>query len=457
MSDVENVVGYLRERREEHLGWTRDLCRIPSISTRPENKGDVRKAVEFTHGLCEQAGLKSRIMETAGHPLVYAEWLGAPGKPTFLVYGHVDVQPTGDLSLWDADPFEPVIKDGWLTCRGSSDDKGQVLMHVRAAAAWLAVEKKLPVNLKFLIEGEEEVGSPNLAPFVKEHAEMLKCDQVVISDTGMYDDGWPAVTVATRGLVYREVVISGPSHDLHSGSHGGAVANPANVLSALIASFHDGERRVTVPGFYDDVVEQTAEQRKAMAALPFDEQQYMREQGSPKGCGESGYSTAERRSIRPTLDVNGMTSGFQGEGANTIIPAKASAKISMRLVANQDAEKIGEAFAKAVRERCPDTVRVEVMTHGNDVDAYLAPHGSKCIEAAKRALKESFDKEPVMLFEGGSLPILPMFKNVLSADSLLLGFASPRCNAHGPNETVHLEDLDKGTEAIAKFLAYAAE
>ncbi len=453
---MDNVIEYLRGQRAEHLDWTRELCRIPSISTRPENKGDVRAAVEWTHRLCERIGLTSRIEETGGHPLVYAEWCNAPDAPTFLVYGHVDVQPTGDRALWEADPFDPVVKDGWLICRGSADDKGQVLMHLRAAAAWLATEKRLPVNLKFLIEGEEEIGSPNLAPFVEQNADLLKCDQVIISDTGLFDDGWPTITVGTRGLVYREIVLEGPRQDLHSGTHGGAVANPAVVLCEIIASLHDGKGRVAIPGFYDDVEKPSAKRRKEIDSLPFKERKYLKELGAPKAHGEKGFTTQERRSIRPTLEVNGMTSGFQGEGANTIIPARASAKVSMRLVASQNAVKIGKAFEKAIKDRCPDTVKLTMMRHGKDVDAYLAPTDSAFMKAAQRALKESFGKKPVLMFEGGSLPILPMFRKALKADSLLLGFASPRCNAHGPNEKANIDDLDRGTEALARFYGACA-
>jgi acetylornithine deacetylase/succinyl-diaminopimelate desuccinylase-like protein len=453
---LDNVIKYLRDRRPEHLEWTRELCRIPSISTRPEHKADVRESVEWTHQLCQRIGLNSRIEETGGHPLVYAECCNAPGRPTLLVYGHVDVQPTGERALWDADPFDPVVKNGWLICRGSADDKGQVLMHLRAAAAWLATEKRLPVNLKFLIEGEEEVGSPNLAPFVQQHADLLACDQVIISDTGLYEDGWPTVTVGTRGLVYREILLTGPKQDLHSGTHGGAIANPAVVLSEIIASLHDKNGKVTVPGFYADVEKPTAKRRREIASLPFSERKYLKELGAPRPYGEKGFSTQERRSIRPTLEVNGMTSGFQGEGANTIIPARASAKVSMRLVAKQNALKIGKAFEKAIKQRCPETVKLTMLRHGQDVDAYLAPTDSPYMQAALQALGASFRKTPVLMFEGGSLPILPMFKKALKADSLLLGFASPRCNAHGPNEKARIDDLDRGTEAIARFLGGAS-
>lgn len=450
---MNKVVEFLKANRAQHLQWAVDLCRFPSISTRPENKGDVAASVKWTHELCQQIGLKSQIMETGGHPLVYAEWCQAAGQPTFLAYGHVDVQPTGDRALWDADPFEPTQKGEWLICRGSSDDKGQVLLYLRAAQAWLATTGKLPVNLKFLIEAEEEIGSPNLAGFVQKHREMLRCDQILISDTGMYEDGWPTITYGTRGLVYREVKLSGPTHDLHSGSHGGAVANVTHVLAELIAGLHDAHGRVMIPGFYDKVVNPSDEERRMMASLPFDEARYIADLGAPAPFGEAGYSTLERRSSRPTLDCNGIYGGFSGAGANTIIPAKAGAKVSMRLVPNQEATEVSALFEKTIRQRCPHSVRLELLDHGA-ADPYMAPLDSPAMKAARQALHEAFHRETALIREGGSLPILPMFKRVLGADSLMLGFASPHCNAHGPNEKVRIPDLDSGAEAIARLLGH---
>ncbi len=455
---MKNVIDYLAAHRAEHLEWARDLCRIPSISTRPEHAADVRKSVEWTRDLCQRVGFSARVVDTPRHPLVCAEWCNAPGKPTWLVYGHVDVQPTGDRALWDADPFDPVVKGDWLICRGSSDDKGQVLLYLRAAAAWLATEKKLPINLKLLIEGEEEIGSPNLGEFVGKSRDALKCDGILISDTGMHEDGLPTITVGTRGLVYKEVRLSGPKHDLHSGSHGGAIANPAVVLARLIAGLHDEQGRVTLPGYYDKVVELSAEDRKRMAAIAPADAKYAADQGVPALWeGERGYTAFERRTIRPTIEVNGMTSGFQGEGANTIIPATASAKISMRLVPNQPAGEISKRFDEEIRKRVPNTVRCEILTHGTDADAYMTPTGSAAMRAAERALKESFGREVVHLREGGTLPILPMFKKVLGADCLMLGFASPYCNAHGPNEKARIPDLDRGAETIARLMEYLGQ
>jgi acetylornithine deacetylase/succinyl-diaminopimelate desuccinylase-like protein len=450
---MQPILAYLRERRPEHLNWAIDLCRIPSISTRPECKKDVAAAAQWVCDLCNRIGLKARVHPTEGHPIVYAEHCQVPGAPTFLVYGHFDVQPEGDLNLWDAGPFEPTVKNGLLFCRGSSDDKGQLLIHLRAVAAWLAVEKKLPVNLKFLLEGEEEVSSPHLVPFVQEHLDLLKCDHILISDTGMYEEGWPTITYGTRGLLYKEVRLTGPKHDLHSGSFGGSLANPANVLAALIASFHDANGRVTIPGFYDDVVEASAAERAQLKSLPFDEAKYAADIGVAALTGEKGYTANERRWIRPTLDVNGIYGGFMTEGANTIIPKGAGAKISMRLVPNQSGEKLSAIFDQTVRERLPKTVRVEILNHGH-ADAYMAPLESKPMQAARKAFKEAFGKDPAFIREGGSLPILPKFKKLLGADSLMLGFAGPNCNAHGPNENQCISDLDNGAEAVALLYGY---
>jgi acetylornithine deacetylase/succinyl-diaminopimelate desuccinylase-like protein len=449
---MQSVIQHLREHRAEHLEWSRELCRIPSISTRPEHAADVRKSVEWTADLCRRIGLENvQVFDTARHPLVYADHCHAPGKPTYLIYGHVDVQPTGDRSLWSADPFEPVVDGDWLICRGAADDKGQVVLQLRAAAAWLAAEKRLPVNLKFLIEGEEEIGSPNLKDFVEREAKRLACDAVVISDTGLVADGHPTVTVATRGLLYKEVILRGPKNDLHSGVHGGAIPNPATILAELIASFHDELQRIRIPGFYDDVVELTAEQRAEIARLPFDEAAYLAEQGVTAGRGETG-STQERRTIRPTLEVNGIYGGYMGEGGSTIVPMSAGAKISMRLVPNQNAERLSRIFDETVHSRLPAGVTCEIRQHGC-CDAYGADLSSREVQAAKQALQEAFGKPVAMLREGGSLPILPMFRKLLNADSLLVGFASPSCNAHGPNEKVRIPDLDMGAEAVARMWA----
>ncbi len=446
---MEKAVEYLREHEREHLDWAIDLCRIPSISTQDEHKPDMRKAAEWTRDLCERVGLTAEIHETGGHPLVYAEWCHAPGAPTYLAYGHIDVQPEGDLSLWDADPFEPVAKDGWLYCRGSADDKGQLLVYLRAAQAWLETAGKLPINLKLLIEGEEEIGSPNLAPFVVKNQELLRCDGILISDTGLFEDGWPTITTGTRGICYKEVRLSGPKQDLHSGD-GGPITNPANALAKLIASLHDEQGRVNIPGFYDDVVEPPAAERAALAELRFDEAKYAAELGVSGFSGEQGWSVAELRSMRPTLDVNGIFGGYMKAGANTIIPASAGVKLSMRLVPNQDSQDISRKFDEVIRARCPDTLRCEIINYAH-ASPYQMPPDSPALEAAKRALHEAFGRECAFIRCGGSLPILTMFKQELGVDSLLLGLSSPNSNAHGPNEKVNLDDLNRGAEAVVRL------
>ncbi|MGD8451596.1 MAG: dipeptidase [Phycisphaerae bacterium] len=449
---MDNVLTWLRQNRAAHLDWLREFCRIPSISTKTERSADVVRAVEWTRDLCRRIGLSAEVHDTGGHPLVCAEWCQAPGRPTVLVYGHIDVQPEGDLSLWDADPFDPVVKDDWLYCRGAADDKGQIIAHLRAVAAWLATEGKLPVNVRYLFEAEEEISSPHLLPWIEKHTDRLRCDLVLISDTGLVADGVPTITYGTRGILYKEVRIFGPKHDVHSGCFGGSIANPANVLANLVASLHDEQGRVMIPGFYGNVSDPTPDERQKIAAAPFDEAGYMAELNVPGVTGEEGFTTNERRWIRPTLDVNGIYGGFMAEGANTIIPARAGAKISMRLVAGQDPAELSKRFDETIRVRVPGTVRHEIIHHGMAA-AYRAPLNSPAMNAAEAALKASFGRDVAFICEGGSLPILPEFKRLLGADSLLIGLASPSCNAHGPNEKVSLADLDRGAEAIARLLA----
>jgi acetylornithine deacetylase/succinyl-diaminopimelate desuccinylase-like protein len=449
---MQSVLRHLDDHRAEHEGWISTLCRIPSISTKTEHRSDMAKAAEWLRERFEQSGLVAEIHATPGHPIVYAEHCQAGDAPTVLFYGHYDVQPEGDLSLWDAGPFEPTRDGAWLVCRGAADDKGSLLSHVRAVTAWLATEQRLPVNVKFLIEGEEEISSPNLGAYLEQHRERLACDHIVISDTGLFADGWPAITLGVRGILFKEIRVSGPKHDLHSGSFGGTVANPANVLAAIVASLHDENHRVTIPGFYDDVADLDAALRTRIDALPHDDDEYAAQLGVPGLTGETGFSTNERRWLRPTLDVNGIYGGFMAEGANTIIPARAGAKISMRLVPRQRAAALSRAFDDAIRARCPDTVRLEILDHGH-ADAYVAPHQSPIVDIAQEALAAAFDREPALILEGGSLPILALFKQQLGADSLLMGLASPQCNAHGPNEKVNLDDLLSGARASARLLA----
>lgn len=453
---VEKAVAYLNTNAARFRDELFDLLRIPSISAQKDHGADVRKAAEWVKNRLITAGMKAEIVETAGWPAVLGEGEQKPGRPTVLVYGHYDVQPEGELKLWHTGPFEPIVKDGMIICRGSADDKGQALCAILAAEAWMKTAGSLPINVKFCLEGEEEVGSPNLAPLIKKYKDRLACDYVVIHDTAKFSPEVPAVTSATKGLIYKEVIVTGPKKDLHSGTFGGAIANPANVLAKLIASFHDENGKVTIPGFYDRVKEMTAEEVAMMNGLPFNEAEFLRDLGSPKAYGEKGYSTLHRRWARPTLDVNGIFGGYMKEGSSTIIPSWAGAKISMRLVPDQKSEEIERMFEETVKARMPDTVTFEIKSHAC-CDPYLADVNSKGMKAARKAVGVGFGKEPVLMREGGSLPILPMLKQVLGADSLMMGYCLGTCNAHSPNEFFHVSDFEGGMRASAAFYGLLAE
>ncbi|MCG8404508.1 MAG: dipeptidase [Phycisphaerales bacterium] len=448
---VEKAIAYLNDNKDRFREELFDYLRIASISAQSQHATDVRKAAEWTRDRCLAAGLNAEIADTPGHPAVIAEGKPIPGQPTIMVYGHYDVQPEGDTALWDTGPFDPVVQDGKIVCRGAADDKGQLFCAILAAEAWMKTAGALPINVKFCLEGEEEVGSSNLERVVSEHKDRLACDYVLIHDTAQFGTDAPAVTTATKGLVYKEVVVKGPRKDLHSGSFGGAVANPANELARLIASFHDANGRVAIPGFYDRVKEMSEEEVEMMNGLPYDETALLDDLGSPKTYGEQGYHSLHRRWARPTLDVNGIYGGYMKEGSSTIIPSFAGAKISMRLVPDQDAAEISRLFDETVRHRIPDTVRVEIEHHA-DCDAYLADLESDGMKAAREAVKIGFGKAPVLIREGGSLPILPMFKSILGADSLMVGYAQPNCNLHSPNEFLHVRDFEAGMRTTAALL-----
>jgi len=448
-------IDYLNKNKDRFRDELFDLLKIPSISAQKDHGADVRKAAEWVKNRCSAAGLKADIVETAGWPAVLAEGEQKPGRPTLLIYGHYDVQPEGELKLWHTGPFEPIVKDGMIICRGSADDKGQMFCAILAAEAWMKTVGSLPVNLKFCLEGEEEVGSPNLAPLVKKYKDRLACDYVVIHDTAQFGEGVPAVTVATKGLIYKEVIVTGPKKDLHSGSFGGAVANPANVLARLIASFHDENAKVTIPGFYDRVKEMSAEEVTMMNGLPYSEKDFLADVGSPKTYGEKGYGALQRRWARPTLDVNGIYGGYMKEGSSTIIPSFAGAKISMRIVPDQKAEEIDRLFEETVRARLPDTVKFEIKNHAS-CDPYLADVTSAGMKASRKAVEIGFGKAPVLIREGGSLPILPMLKQVLGSDSLMLGYCLPNCNAHSPNEFLHVRDFEAGMRSSAALYGLMA-
>lgn len=441
--------------REAYLADLMAFIRFETVSAQSARAEDMRRCAEW---ICDQlglAGIDARVVPTAKHPAVVGDSGPVPGRPSapiLLVYGHYDVQPVGDLSLWQSPPFEPTIRDGVIYARGSADDKGQVMTHLAALRSWKETGRPLPVRVKFLIEGEEEIGSAHLAELVREHAAELACDYVVLSDTGKYSDDIPSMAYSTRGLVYKEIVLVGPARDLHSGQYGGTVANPANVLAGILASLYDGNGRVTIPGFYDDVRPLSQTERENLAQHGMTDAQLLAATGSPAPFGEPGFTTTERYGARPTLDVNGLVSGYTDEGAATILPSRAAAKLSMRLVGDQDPDKISKAFDEAVRKACPATVRMTIMTH-SQCGAYLAPTDSPGMQAAIQALTDSFGRPPILTREGGSLPILPMLKRTLGADSIMLGFSSPDCNAHGPNEFFRVSEFETGVRCVLRFLS----
>ena len=459
MSRTQDFIDQNKDRFLEELS---DLLRIPSISADSRHKADVKRAAEFLQAKLTEAGAdKSEIFETKGHPIVYGEKMVSASAPTVLVYGHYDVQPPDPLDLWDSPPFEPVIKkteihpDGAIFARGACDDKGQTYMHVKAFEAMMAASE-LDCNIKFIIEGEEEVGSDNLEIFLEEHKEMLSNDIVLVSDTGIIANDVPSITVGLRGLSYLQVEVTGPNRDLHSGLYGGAVPNPINVLAEMIASLKDDKKRINIPGFYNDVLELTAEERAAMARAPFSLEAYKKSIGLSDVEGEEGYSTMERASIRPTLDVNGIWGGYTGEGAKTVIASKAYAKISMRLVPHQDPDKITELFQKHFESIAPPSVKVKVIPHHGALPA-VTPTDSPAYLAAAKAMKETFGKEPVPFRGGGSIPIVALFEQILESKTVLMGFGLDSDAIHSPNEHYGLFNYYKGIETIPLFYKYFAE
>ncbi|MBI1851124.1 MAG: dipeptidase [Planctomycetes bacterium] len=437
-----------RERFQKELF---DLLRIPSISTSPERDADTKRAAEFVRKQLQDLGFRAQLHTTPKHPIVTAESPMAAGKPTVLVYGHYDVQPPDPLGEWRHGPFEPTIEGENVIARGATDDKGQMFAHVKAVESIIEAEGKLPCNVKFLIEGEEEIGSPNLDPFIESHKDLLKCDVVVISDTDQFAPGQPAICYALRGLVYMEIEVVGPTHDLHSGMFGGSLDNPATVLARIIASFHDADHHVAIKGFYDHVRALTPDERAGFAELPFDEKGYREEMGVTELVGEKGFTTIERRWARPTCEINGIFGGFQGEGAKTVIPAKAGAKVSMRLVPDQDWKTIAKLFEEHVRSVAPKTVKVNVKTHSGS-GPVLVPRDSAAVKAGMRALEKGFGKKPVFMREGGSIPVVLTFDRVLKVPVVLLGFGLPDDRAHSPNEKFNLGDYERGIRTSAHFL-----
>ncbi|MBK9600052.1 MAG: dipeptidase [Flavobacteriales bacterium] len=451
-----SVEEHIETNKDRFLNELLDLLRIPSVSADPKYKADVARCAEKVKTRMQEAGMeKVEVCRTKGHPIVYGEKIIDPAKPTVLVYGHYDVQPPDPLDLWDSPPFEPVVKDGVIYARGSADDKGQFYMHVKAVEAMVKTGN-LPCNVKMMIEGEEEVGSSNLGTFVKENKEKLAADVVLISDTSMIANDVPSINTGLRGLAYLEVEVVGPNRDLHSGVYGGAVANPIHVLCEMIASLHDEDQRINIPGFYEAVQELSEAERKELAKAPFDEKEYMNELGVKAVRGEKGYTTAERCTIRPTLDVNGIWGGYIGEGAKTVLASKASAKISMRLVPNQKSAAITKLFSDHFKKIAPPYVTVTVNPHHGG-EAAVTPTDSIAYKAASKAMEEAFGKKPIPTRGGGSIPIVALFEEELGLKTILFGFGLDSDNIHSPNEHYGVFNYMKGITTIPKFYRNFAE
>ncbi len=447
---------YIETHKDRFVNELVDLLKIPSVSANPQHKQDVRAAAEYVKTQIEKAGADfAELVETEGFPIVYAEKMVNPQLPTVLVYGHYDVQPPDPLDLWDSPPFEPVIKDNKIYARGACDDKGQMYMHIKALEI-LNASGNFPCNIKIMIEGEEEVGSDNLEFFVKKYRHKLEADVILISDTSIHANDVPSITAGLRGLSYIEVEVTGPNRDLHSGVYGGAVANPINVLCTMIDALVDEKGRIKIPNFYDDVVELSQAEREAMAQIPFNEAEYKQKLGVAALKGEQGYTTLEHTAIRPTLDVNGIWGGYIGEGAKTVLPSKAYAKISMRLVPNQSSDKITALFKKHFEAIAPDYVKVEVRPHHGGEPA-VTPTDSVAYQAASKAFETAWGKKPIPKREGGSIPIVALFEKELGLKSVLMGFGLDSDNIHSPNEHYGLFNFFKGIETITLFHQYYGE
>ena len=450
---MDSLNKFIENNKERFIEELFGLIRIPSVSSKSENKPDMFRATEYLKSLLLKAGADSaEVITTDGHPVVYAEKFIDDSLPVVMVYGHYDVQPAEPLELWKSPPFDPVIREGKIWGRGADDDKGQLFMHVKAFE-YLVSSGTLPCNVKFMIEGEEEIGSPNLGKFCSANSEKLRCDIILVSDTSMIANDVPSITTGLRGLSYLEVKVTGPNRDLHSGLYGGAVVNPVNALAGMIASLTDENNRITIPGFYDDVLEASAPEREEMAKAPFDVDRYKKEIDVDELDGEKGYSTMERTGIRPSLDVNGIWGGYTGEGAKTILPSTAHAKISMRLVPDQKSKKIDELFKRHFKAIAPPGVRVSVtVLHGGE--GYVSPVDHPGYRAASRAYEEAFGIKPIPFRSGGSIPIISLFEEVLGVKSILMGFGLESDAIHSPNENFPLWNLFRGIETIPLFYKY---
>ncbi len=443
------VIDFINTNRDRYLKELTEYLAIPSVSALAEHAADMRRCADWTADHLRAVGLQNvRTIDTPGHPVVYADWLNAPGAPTVLFYGHYDVQPVDPLDQWISPPFEATVRDNELFARGATDDKGQLFVHVKALEAHLGQTGSLPINARIILEGEEEIGSPNLDQFIRDHRDELACDVVVISDSGMFDKGVPSICYGLRGLSYFQIDLRGTTTDLHSGSFGGAVANPGFVLAQVLSQMKDRGGHVKIPGFYDDVRELTEREREEFRRLPFNEKQYRKGLGAPKLHGETGFSTLERTWARPTFEVNGLLSGFTGEGAKTVIPATAMAKVSMRLVPNQDPDKIAALFEEYVKKVTPKSVELKVTRmHGGK--PWMTELDNAYVTAAARAIELGFNRTPVYTREGGSIPVVSTFQSELNAPTVLFGLGLPDENAHAPNEKFDLDNFFGGIIAAA--------
>ncbi len=449
---MNNLISFIEKNKEKHLEELFEFLRIPSISSVPDNALHVRECALWLLENIKNSGIEDcRIFETEGHPIVYGQWLGAgDSAPTVLIYGHYDVQPVDPIELWKTKPFEPSIRNGKIYARGSSDDKGQVFTHIKAIESHLSTFGRLPINIKLLIEGEEECGSNHLEDFIKDNKELLRCDTVLVSDTEWFAEGLPSICYSLRGISYIEVFVTGPNRDLHSGTFGGAVDNPIFVLANMIAKLKDEYGRIQIPGFYDDVLELTIEEREGFKKLPFSEKEYCDDLEVDGVNGEFGYTTLERTWARPSLDINGFNGGYIGEGAKTVLPSTASAKISMRLVPHQNYYDISEKITKYLMSIAPPTVKVKVNTlHGGN--PVLVPRDSCGVKAAMLALESAFGTKPVFMREGGSIPIVSTFLSELESPTVLMGLGLPSDNIHSPNESFAIDNFYGGIKSSAIF------
>ena len=454
---MDTVAAYIEANGQRYVEELIEYVKIPSVSTKVEAAADMERACRFLVERMKEAGLENvEILPTSGHASVYGDWLHAPGKPTVLVYGHYDVQPPEPLELWDSPPFDPKIREGQLYGRGTVDNKGQHYLHLMAVEAFLKSGQRLPVNVKFIVEGEEEIGSPHFSEILEQHKELLRADTLVISDSPMLDRGIPSICYGLRGLAYYEVELTAAGQDLHSGSFGGAVANPLTVLSGIIAKLHDARGRVAVPGFYKDVLTIKKKERAALGKLPFSRKNFLQTTGAIRPSGEVGYTTPERLWARPTLEVNGLWGGYTGEGAKTVLPAKAHAKISCRLVPNQDPKKITRLIERHLKKLTPNTVRLEFCVHSLG-KPWVAPYTHPFFQAAQKALQKAFGHRAVFIREGGSIPLIPDIQDTFKIPVILLGFGLPDENAHAPNERIDLGNYQNGILSVAYFLKELGE